>query len=86
MSLLGLDGVCDWSWGWVSVGCVMFLGMGVGVPYVTVWLVLGLWVSWWVWIVGLDSGSVCGYEILTWLWVVVFWSVGIWWWVMIWFE
>lgn len=34
---------------------------------------------------GLDSGSVCGYEILTWLWVVVFWSVGIWW-VMIWFE
>lgn len=22
----------------VLVGCVMFLGMGVGVPYVTVWL------------------------------------------------
>lgn len=42
--------------------------------------------SWTVgFVVGLDSGSVCGYEILTWLWVVVFWSVGIWW-VMIWFE
>lgn len=33
-----LDGLCDWSWGGVLVGCVMFLGMGVGVPYVTVWL------------------------------------------------
>ena len=50
-----------------SVDCVMFLGMGVGVPYVTVWLgvVIGswLWVSWWVGL-GLDSGSVWGYKIL----------------------
>ena len=71
MSLLGywLDGLCDWSWGWVSVGCVMFLGMGVGVPYVTVWLgvVIGSCPAWWVWIVGLDSDSVWGYEILAWL-------------------
>lgn len=33
-----VDRLCGWSWGGVLVGCVMFLGMGVGVPYVTVWL------------------------------------------------
>ena len=79
-----------WVIGWMGyvigrgvcfVGCVMFFGMGVWVLYVTVWLgvVIGfwLWVSWWVGL-GLDSGSVWGYEILAWLWVVVFglWGCG----------
>lgn len=55
---------------WVSVGCVMFLGMGVGVPYVTVWLgvVIGSCPGFrgglvWVWIL-VPCG---GYEILAWL-------------------
>ena len=88
MSLLGY--VID-PWGGVSVGCVMFLGVGCWCSLcnclVECCVVIGswLWVLWWVGL-GLDSGSVWGYEILGMVVrVLVFWSVGIWW-VMIWFE
>lgn len=61
---VGFCWLCDVPWGgcWCSlcnclVGCCDW--------FLTVGFVVLL-------VMGLDSGSVCGYKILAWLWVVVF--------------